>query len=61
MLVDTARKLLRIMYHFYGHFRRMPTLRELARLSGRTPGSILLGCQELLREGYIEWQPLIGT
>lgn len=57
MLDDTARKLLRIMYHFKNHFRRMPKLRELARLSGRTRPAILAGLQELARKNYIQWQP----
>jgi hypothetical protein len=57
MLDDTARKLLRIMYHFFNHFRRMPTLPELEKLSGRARGDILLGFKELAGESYIQWQP----
>ncbi|WP_438492255.1 hypothetical protein [Paenibacillus sp. IHBB 3054] len=57
MLDDTARKLLRIMYHFSNHFRRMPTLPELAKLSGRTPAGIYSGFRELVLEGHIQWQP----
>lgn len=57
MLDDTARKLLRIMVHFRGHFRRMPQLAELIRLSGRRENKVLSGFRELALQGYIEWQP----
>ncbi|WP_342436686.1 hypothetical protein NSS79_25640 [Paenibacillus sp. FSL L8-0436] len=55
MLDDTPRKLLRIIYHFSGHFRRMPTLPELERLSGRLPGPIKAGMQQLADQNYITW------
>lgn len=56
MLDDTARKLL-IMYHFGGHFGRMPKLAEPIRLSGRSEDKILSGFGELAVQGYICWQP----
>ncbi|OMF28291.1 hypothetical protein BK132_14625 [Paenibacillus sp. FSL H8-0259] len=55
MLEDTPRKLLRIMYQFKGHFRRMPTMTELARLSGRRTGAIKAGMLQLVERHYIEW------
>ncbi|ETT55419.1 hypothetical protein C162_03147 [Paenibacillus sp. FSL R7-269] len=45
MLDDTPRKLLRIIVQFKYHFKRIPTIRELGRLSGRRPA-----------EHYIEWE-----
>lgn len=57
MLDDTPRKLLRIMYHFSGHFKRLPTLPEMERLSGRMPVAIRRGMQELAKENYIQWNP----
>lgn len=57
MLGDTARKLLRVMYHFNNHYRRMPTLPEMSRLSGRTRAGILTGCRELALRGFIRWEP----
>jgi hypothetical protein len=57
MLDDTARKLLRIMVHFKSHFRRMPQLAELVRLSGRREHKVLDGFRELALRGFIEWQP----
>ncbi|WP_151735802.1 hypothetical protein [Paenibacillus tengchongensis] len=56
MLADTPRKLLRIMVHFHGHYRRMPILEELVRLSGRTRAGVLSGLRVLAQEGYIRWQ-----
>jgi len=57
MLEDTPRKLLRILYHFSGHYKRMPTLSELSRLSGRSRIKIRLGMQALAEQTYIEWNP----
>lgn len=55
MLDDTPRKLLRIMVHFRSHFRRMPSLSELERLSGRRSGSIKAGMLQLIEQHYIQW------
>ncbi|WP_019909376.1 hypothetical protein [Paenibacillus sp. HW567] len=55
MLDDTERKLLRIMCHFSNHYRRMPALAELMRLSGRKRAGVIAGCRELVREEYIQW------
>ena len=57
MLDDTARKLLRIMFHFSNHHRRMPVVAELVRLSGRNPTGVYSGLQELLVANYISWEP----
>ncbi|MFP4976414.1 hypothetical protein ACE6ED_13505 [Paenibacillus sp. CN-4] len=57
MLNDTPRKLLMILTHFSGHYRRMPQLHELERLSGRAPGKIYEGLRELAADHYIEWTP----
>lgn len=55
MLDDTARKLLRIMFQFNGHFRRMPNLVELKRLSGRRSAAIKAGMLQLVEQYYIQW------
>ncbi|KWX73890.1 hypothetical protein SAMN05216191_101540 [Paenibacillus jilunlii] len=55
MLDDTPRKLLRIISQFHYHFRRLPTLPELRRLSGRRPAEIIKGFKVLAAENYIEW------
>ena len=57
MLEDTPRKLLRILYHFSSHYKRMPTLSELVRLSGRSRVKIRLGMQTLAEQAYIQWNP----
>lgn len=57
MLDDTSRKLLRIMFQFRYHFKRMPTLQELRRLSGRRPSEIKRGLNVLVNEHYIKWNP----
>lgn len=55
MLDDTARKLLRVMFQFNGHFRQMPNLAELKRLSGRRPAAIKAGMLQLVEQHYIQW------
>lgn len=57
MLDDTPRKLLRIIAQFRYHFRRMPKIRELQKLSGRRPADIVKGFKVLAAEHYIEWEP----
>ncbi|MNC58650.1 hypothetical protein D3C75_1083910 [compost metagenome] len=56
MLDDTPRKLLRIISQFHYHFRRLPTLPELRRLSGRRPAEITKGFKVLAAENYIAWE-----
>lgn len=56
MLDDTPRKLLRIIVQFKYNFRRMPSIRELGRLSGRRPAEIIKGFKILASERYIEWE-----
>ncbi|WP_150274078.1 hypothetical protein [Paenibacillus tepidiphilus] len=57
MLDDTPRKLLRIIVQFHGHFKRMPTLPDLRRLSGRQPTEIFKGLKVLVADHYIDWDP----
>lgn len=57
MLGDTPRKLLLILTHYSQHFKRMPSLPELERLSGRMPVDIKNGLKELVEENYIDWNP----
>lgn len=56
MLGDTARKLLRILYHYSGHYRRMPDMQTLRRLSGRTYPDVIAGMSELAERRYIAWR-----
>lgn len=56
MLGDTARKLLRILYHYSGHYRRMPDMQTLRRLSGRTYPDVIAGMSELAERQYIAWR-----
>ncbi len=55
MLDDTPRKLLRVISQFRYHFKRMPTLMELGRLSGRRSAEITKGFKVLAAEHYIQW------
>lgn len=55
MLDDTPRKLLRIISQFRYHFKRMPDIKELGRLSGRRSAEIIKGFKVLAEESYIEW------
>jgi hypothetical protein len=57
MLDDTPRKLLRIIAQYRYHFRRMPTIRELGKLSGRRPADMIEGFKVLEAEQYIAWDP----
>lgn len=63
MLTDYERKLLRILYNYSTQRHRMPTLKELERMTGRTAAVILQGLDELLLQKYIEWpnRPYIGS
>ncbi len=56
MLDDTPRKLLRIIFQFRYHFRRMPNIKELGRLSGRRPAEITKAFIVLAAENYIAWE-----
>lgn len=55
MLDDTSRKLLRIIVQYKYHFKRMPSIRELQRLSGRRPADVIKGFKVLAAEQYIVW------
>lgn len=55
MLDDTPRKLLRVIVQFNYHFKRMPKMSELCRLSGRRPAEIIRGFKVLASELYIDW------
>lgn len=55
MLDDTPRKLLRIIVQFKYPFKRMPTIRELGKLSGRRPADVIKGFKVLAAEHYIVW------
>lgn len=56
MLDDTSRKLLRILAQFNYHFKRMPNVKELSRLSGRRPAQVLRAFKTLADANYIEWR-----
>lgn len=56
MLDDTPRKLLCILAQYKYHFRRMPKIRELQKLSGRRPADIIKGFKVLTAEHYIVWE-----
>jgi len=55
MLDDTPRKLLRIIVQFRSHYKRMPNIKELKRLSGRRQSDIYDGFKVLIVENYITW------
>lgn len=55
MLSDLERKLLRILYNFSYQQRRMPTVPELERKTGRTPVDITHALDELVAQEYILW------
>lgn len=57
MLEDTPRKLLLIMHHYSQHYRRMPDMVELERMSSRLPEPIKRGMKVLVDQHYIEWNP----
>lgn len=53
MLDDTSRKLLRIM----SNLSRVPSINELARLSGRKVDQVMMGLKNLTVQGFIVWDP----
>lgn len=53
VLDDTPRKILRMLYHF-GY---VPTIAELARKSGRTPGRVKMALRVLTVLRFIDWDP----
>ncbi|MNJ61788.1 hypothetical protein D3C77_575940 [compost metagenome] len=55
MLPDLERKLLRIIYNFWTQRRRMPTMKELERTTGRTERDIMAAIRLLEQEEYIQW------
>jgi len=55
MLPDLERKLLRIIYNFWSQRRRIPSINELERTTGRTERDILTALGRLEREEYLQW------
>ncbi|MCP1306953.1 helix-turn-helix domain-containing protein [Paenibacillus tyrfis] len=55
MLADAERKVLRIIANYSSGRRRMPSLRELERKTGKSEKKLLETLAELAREGYISW------
>ncbi|WP_055107268.1 hypothetical protein [Paenibacillus ihumii] len=55
MLPDLERKLLRIIHNFWSQRRRMPTLKELERTTGREERVILTAIGRLESDGYLQW------
>ncbi len=63
MLTDIERKLLRILYNFSYQQRRMPTMTELERKTGKTSSEIEHGLGVLVQQEYILWpdRPYLDT
>ncbi|WP_068616563.1 hypothetical protein [Paenibacillus tuaregi] len=63
MLSDFGRKTLRILFNYMSQQRRMPTEKELERLTGRSPADIEAALNELMLAEYIYWpdKPAIDT
>ncbi|MFD3262248.1 hypothetical protein ACE3MQ_27010 [Paenibacillus lentus] len=55
MLPDLERKLLRIIYNFWSQRRRIPTMKELERTTGRAERDIVTALHQLEREEYLQW------
>ncbi|MNJ44837.1 hypothetical protein D3C77_399040 [compost metagenome] len=55
MLPDLERKLLRIIYNYGSQRRRMPTMKELERTTGRYERDIAAALQQLEVEEYLLW------
>lgn len=55
MLPDLERKLLRIIYNFWSQRRRIPSMKELERTTGRMERDILAALGRLERDGYLNW------
>lgn len=55
MLPDLERKLLRIIYNYWSQRRRMPTMTELERTTGRYERDIVAALQQLEVEEYLIW------
>lgn len=55
MLPDLERKLLRIIYNFWTQRRRVPTMKELERTTGRPQRDIVATLHNLERNQYIQW------
>lgn len=56
MLSDFERKLLRILYNVSLQRRRMPSMEELERKSGRAKHDIKAGLEGLELKRYITWE-----
>ena len=52
-LDDTSRKLLRILYNTRG----IPSIEELARMSGRNQGKVKMALRNLVAQKYITYDP----
>ncbi|MBU7318435.1 hypothetical protein [Paenibacillus oleatilyticus] len=57
MLADAERKVLRIIANYSAGRRRMPSLLELERKTGKSQKKLLETLAELAKEGYISWTP----
>ncbi|PUA40086.1 hypothetical protein C8Z91_06205 [Paenibacillus elgii] len=57
MLADAERKVLRIIANYSAGRKRMPTLIELGRKTGKSQKKLLETLSELAKEGYISWTP----
>lgn len=55
MLDDIERKLLRILFNFSSTRRRMPSMPELLRKTGRKREDIYTGLRGLVEEEFILW------
>ncbi|GAA0137763.1 hypothetical protein YSY43_46040 [Paenibacillus sp. YSY-4.3] len=55
MLPDLERKLLRIIYNFWSQRRRIPSMKELERTTGRTERDILAALRRLEGDGFLNW------
>ncbi|MBP2001183.1 hypothetical protein J2Z69_002226 [Paenibacillus shirakamiensis] len=57
MLPDFERKLLRIMYNYAAKYRKMPSMIELQRLTGRSHAEDIRAALLVLeKERYILWE-----
>lgn len=55
MLPDLERKLLRIIHNYWSQRRRMPTMMELERTTGRYERDVVAALQQLEVEEYLHW------
>ena len=55
MLDDQERKLLRVLYNFFAHHRRMPVWRELSAITYRSIDELIHTLTVLENKRYIYW------